>query len=419
LSSGFRRLALAVGLALSVVACVSAPESPATGGIASSEAAAPAPDAEARSDLRALIHLTRCADRLAGIDDGIASCTWLLNNARLEPEARAKVLVARATLLAAIGEFDAGLSDLDGAEVLDARSEGLHMLRAQIRFDTGDYEVALPDTEVAIQQAPGQTRPLVLKAQLMALLRREDEALDAIDRAIALDGGLGEAHVLRAAIVLGKRKFAEAVVDFDRAEELGVDASRIAALRAVALLRLDEYERAITDLDLALTEEPDNQNNWMLRGQAHAELGLAKEAGRDFDRALALAPDSARILNGIAWAYATSPAPVRDAEAARRHAGEAIRIEPQNGYYLDTYAASFVAAGDHAAAMSHYRRAMDIQPEVPGIYQKYLRERGLFDGETDGQPSEALIRAMEQHIRTGCALTDETCEGPDGVRIAG
>lgn len=418
MSPTIRRLATVVALTLAVTGCVTSDNQP-------EPAAAPAepaatPDGQGtESGLGALIHLTRCADRLAGIEDGIASCTWLLRNARLTPESRARVLVARGALLAAIGDFPASLIDLDNAETADPRAEGLHLLRAGVRFDLGEYEAGLRDAVAAARLTPDDPRPFALQAQALALLERDDEAVAAVNRALDLDRDFAEALVLRAAIVLRQDDFASAVADFDRAEELGVEAERIAPLRAVAFLRLNEYERAITDLDLALELEPENPEHWMLRGQAHAELGLARPAGRDFDQALELEPDSARILNGVAWAYATAPAPVRDPATAKMHAARAIGIEPRNGYYLDTYAAAFVAMGDYDTAMRHYRRAMEIQPEVPGMYQAYLRNRGLYDGNDDGRPSESLIRAMEQHIRTGCALTDETCEGPDGVRIAG
>ena len=77
------------------------------------------------------------------------------------------------------------------------------------------------------------------------------------------------------------------------------------------------------------------------------------------DRLVTLSPRAATPRNNLAWyLLSAEPADLRDAEAALRHAQEAIRLAPGQGDFVDTYIAALLALNHRDDAIRELQRLL-------------------------------------------------------------
>jgi tetratricopeptide (TPR) repeat protein len=123
----------------------------------------------------------------------------------------------------------------------------------------------------------GRANRAIATATLALTLAPDDIDL-LVDRAVAL-GNL--------------RRYVEAIEDLDRA--LALDAGRAEALvfRAAANRHLERVDQALRDVERALTLSPLNVEAFLERGIIRHLRGDAEGARQDWERTIAIAPDSA------------------------------------------------------------------------------------------------------------------------------
>jgi tetratricopeptide (TPR) repeat protein len=124
--------------------------------------------------------------------------------------------------------------------------------------------------------------------------RRFPEAVEALDRAIALQPDLFLAHLHRGMVMKEMGRLDDALASFSRAVELQDEAS-VHNYRALVLDELGRYEEALDSFARALALENENpmvQSNY---GHALVRLQRPAEAVAHFEKATALKPDEAGL----------------------------------------------------------------------------------------------------------------------------
>ena len=152
---------------------------------------------------------------------------------------------------------------------------------------------ALDALDKALALRPGDAETLSKRGDALLALDRPQEALAAFDQALARnprhhDGLLGRG-VARATL----DKTCEALEDFDAA--LAIAPGHPGALynRGNVLLQLGRYREALAAFDAALAVAPDHPASWNNRGRALQALNRHAEAIESFDKAIALRKDDA------------------------------------------------------------------------------------------------------------------------------
>ncbi len=135
-----------------------------------------------------------------------------------------------------------------------------------------------------------------LEAQALRAQGRAREALEAYDRAIALELGHALTHHHKANTLAGLGDFAPALLAYSAAVALDPALADAHINRGVVLRLLGQAAAALESYDAAIAACPDHAEAYYNRGNALRDLGRPEEAAAAFARAAQLRPDHAPAL---------------------------------------------------------------------------------------------------------------------------
>ena len=143
------------------------------------------------------------------------------------------------------------------------------------------------------------------EAQELATANRLPEALERLDKLLHDHPGEARAHTLRAKILYSLRRQREALAAIERSRLL--DPTRIEPnyLEGMFLLELNRPAEARAALMRAVSLDPELGEAYVLLGGAAAKLNQPTEAVTHFERALELGTDSPSLRLGLADALAS------------------------------------------------------------------------------------------------------------------
>ena len=277
-------------------------------------------------------------------------------------------------------QFDAAVEQIDKAisraETLLAKKRLaarelflLHLNRARLDTDRGDFTGAASDVEAALQVAY-----------------------------------FAEAFAFRGYLAQREGRHATAVEDFDQAlraapvDPLTFSATAILRSRAVALLELRKYDQARQTLDdyLARGGKPDEEI-YRLRGLTRAESRDLSGALSDYQRALDLKPDDPLTLTARGWIHV-----VRESyHLARLDFERAIELDPN---YSDPHcglAYVQMAKRDVEAAVASADEALRLRsaPLAAGLIFKVARIHGLAAAVKEEERRQRGTVTLEQPLQ--------------------
>jgi tetratricopeptide (TPR) repeat protein len=179
----------------------------------------------------------------------------------------------------------------------------------------------------------------------------------------------------------------------------------------------DYYSRAVELIDKPAKE------NWALyysRGVCNERLKDWPAAEADFKQALDLAPDESLILNYLGYSWVDQGLNLKQAMDYIR---QAVKLKPDDGYYVDSLGWAYYRLGNLPAAVEHLERAVELRPDDPIINDHlgdaYWRVGRMLEAKYQWQQSLALkpeddqIVVLKQKISSGLKETAETKAAAD------
>lgn len=124
---------------------------------------------------------------------------------------------------------------------------------------------------------------------------------------------------------------------------------------------VEYYSRAIE-----LIEEPAKRdwNHFYARGICYERLKQWPKAEADLKKALELYPDQPLALNYLGYSWVDQNRNVREAMELIR---KAVKIKPDDGYFVDSLGWAYYRQGNYSAAAEYLERAVELRPEDPVI----------------------------------------------------
>jgi predicted O-linked N-acetylglucosamine transferase (SPINDLY family) len=147
---------------------------------------------------------------------------------------------------------------------------------------------------LAVSQTP---ELLVNYANILSVLNRKGEALNAYDAALAQRPGFFEGEFNRANLLMELGRLEEALAGYERAVAARADMPAAWNNRGAVLRQLQRLEAALESHERALALAPGHVNAQINRGMVLKALGRVREADAAADAALALQPDAAEALH--------------------------------------------------------------------------------------------------------------------------
>ena len=149
---------------------------------------------------------------------------------------------------------------------------------------------------------PQHPKALHLLGVIAAQTGDQLQALELIDKALAIDSGDPVAHFNRGAALQGLRQFDAAAASYDRAIELKPDYADAYCIRGTALIELKRFDEALLSCDRAIELDPDFAEAYANRGIAFEQLCRWEEAAASYERAVAIRPDFGFLWGNAAHA---------------------------------------------------------------------------------------------------------------------
>ncbi|HYH70368.1 MAG TPA: tetratricopeptide repeat protein, partial [Methyloceanibacter sp.] len=121
------------------------------------------------------------------------------------------------------------------------------------------------------------------------------------------------------------------------------------------------YSRAIE-----LVSRP-TKDNWALfysRGVCNERLKDWPGAEADFKKALVLSPDESLVLNYLGYSWVDQG---RNLKQGIEYIRQAVKLKPDDGYYVDSLGWAYYRLGNIEAAVEHLERAVELRPDDPVI----------------------------------------------------
>lgn len=187
-----------------------------------------------------------------------------------------------------------------------------------------------------------------------------DDANESLRRLETLD-----AHFTRAKIYVAQLRFDDAIEDLDRTMAMGGQAADVWALRGSAQLYAGRLEAAVKDLDQSIQLAPTYGFAWRTRGHAYMNMGQDDKAIADETKAIALDPKDieAHWLRAYAFRYRK-----KDLAKAVADYTEALRIDPTDSSTRTGRADTYEEMGRSAEAQADYDAWIQQNPRAPFGY---------------------------------------------------
>ncbi len=161
--------------------------------------------------------------------------------------------------------------------------------------------------------------------------------------------------------------------------------------------QLGRYEEALEPLRKVTAAKPDERNARLMLGEALLQLGRPEEAVAELERAAELLPREPRVWYGLERGYTLL------AERAER---ELEKAAPGSAWWHAAAADLFFRREDYGRALYHYRRALELRPDFPGLHRAVAR---LY--RAAGKPDWARAEeAKSAGASAGCSADPGACD---------
>ncbi|MGH6736425.1 MAG: tetratricopeptide repeat protein [Methyloceanibacter sp.] len=186
----------------------------------------------------------------------------------------------------------------------------------------------------------------------------------------------------------------------------------------------ERYEEARVYYSQAidLVEKP-AKDDWALyysRGVCNERLKDWAAAEADFKQALELQPDESLILNYLGYSWVDQGTNLKQ---AMEYIRKAVKLKPDDGYYVDSLGWAYYRLGNMPAAVEHLERAVELRPDDPIINDhlgdaywrvgRKLEAKYQWEQALSLKPENEQIVTLQKKIASGLTGTAETKAAED------
>ncbi len=229
---------------------------------------------------------------------------------------------------------------------------------------------------------PGGTQRFFERGVAAYKERKYDEAIQAFDRAIALNPDFPSAYFMRAVVHIRRGELDAAIADYTSVIRLKPDEANAYYNRALVYADLGDPDRALPDFGEFARRKPDDAVGHLRRAEMFAELGDLAQALAERDALVRASPnDMNRYLDRAALRRDFG-----DLDGAMADIDAAIAIGPSDVGTRVRHGLLWRDKGDLARAIADFEQAIALKPRdpnAPGVLDprpELARGEALRDG---------------------------------------
>lgn len=214
--------------------------------------------------------------------------------------------------------------------------------------------------ETLLEQHPEDTNLKQMYGSLLATQGKTDEAKFQLQLVTEMEPENAAAWQQLLNLALRSEDIPEVVRICTRCQELFPDAPEYYFYLGIAYFQQEKYEEALNTYKVGLKVIPETNVN--LKSDFYGQIGdiyyqikNMPEAYKAYEEALKYNEKNVVVLNNYAYFLSLEK---KDLEKAERMSALAVKLEPDNATYLDTYAWVFFAQGNYTLAKIYIESAL-------------------------------------------------------------
>jgi len=189
---------------------------------------------------------------------------------------------------------------------------------------TGDFDAALTEMNEAVALDPKQPNSYFMRAAAYEAKKDYDKSIADLDEAIRLDASRGDFYMLRGVVFGQKGDFDRAITELDQKVKLDPNSTQGYSKRAELFRQKKDYEHAAADYSEVIKLEPDKPKGYIDRGWIYVLKNDLDHAMDDFTAALKIHENDASALVGVGVVKSRKGKPTDGS----REIQQAITLEP-------------------------------------------------------------------------------------------
>ncbi len=317
--------------------------------------------------------------------------------------ADSRILAARATIYAALADYDHAFADSDRAIAQDPHNADLFITRGDIWRAKGDRDRALADFAQARAIAPDEEDGYSNAANLYDSHNDIDAAIAMLSQGLDRPNPIDDLYGRRADLYERKGDFAHAIADRTAA----IDADHLPRAthyrqRAETYAAAGDIDHALADADMYILLDPKFDGAYIARGDIEFQAGRVAAGRTDFDHARTLRSERSTYTdNEMCWDQAAAGV---DLDKALADCNAALAKSPRYANALDSRGFVYFRMGQYDAAIADYTAALKLRARMASS----LFGRGLAE-QKKGMTTEAAADLAA--ARAADPTIDETFKG--------
>lgn len=285
--------------------------------------------------------------------DAIIALTKVLE---IKPDHRA-ALAMRAESNWQAGNADAAFDDASAALKLSPGTPQLYLYRIRVLQRRGQSADVRAAAKAVMAAFPNDTYAYVIAAKTFQSLKDPAEAMQALDRAIAIKP---EAYIyLNRFEVRPMEDVAGRNADLDAALLLDPDMVEALLAKAGIQAQAGDTTGSIENLSKALKKSPNDVNLLVSRGLNYVRQGDTVSAERDFVEARTKAASNGTLLNFLCWRKAVDGIAL---ESGLIDCNAALKVAPNMAAFLDSRGLILLRLGRYDEAITDYDEVLARMP---------------------------------------------------------
>lgn len=319
----------------------------------------------------------------------------------IKPEQAAKsapLLALRGDSLLASNEPDAAKAAYEAALAVDPANGAALTGLARHALVKNDQEAAQRYMAEAIAKDGKNPEVWMFQGGLLRGLNKQDEALAAFDKVLALRPQDRNANLEKAYIRINQKKFVEARAEIDAANKIAPNNLLVTYGQALLDFNENKHKEARDSLQRILKSAPNHMPSVLLAGAVNLNLDLPQQAQMHLRKYLEAEPNNVYARKLMAQAL------LKDAQPGAAAAALAPALdESQDPQLLALAGESYMQARDFGKATAYFEKAIALAPEV-AVLRTSLGMARLSQGDTAKGIGE-LERAVELDPKSDRALS--------------
>lgn len=156
------------------------------------------------------------------IEKALKDYSEALSKPKITVKAKSEALSNRGAALGMAGRFEESIRDITESVALDSTNKNAYANRSIAYLNTRQYEKALGDYQKYLQYEPNNFNFWYESGMVQRMMKRNEDAVKSLDRAIQLNPKLGIAYLERARAKAQAGNRAGAQQDYQKAQQMGV-----------------------------------------------------------------------------------------------------------------------------------------------------------------------------------------------------